>query len=180
MSRVGKKPIPIPRGVTVTREGEVIRVKGPKGELTFRPHPDMKVIIEGEEIRVERPTDRKQHRALHGTTRQILANMIQGVTQGFTKTLKVVGKGYRVSMEGRTLVFRVGFAHDVRVEPPEDVQVKVEGQDTVVVSGIDKQRVGQVAANLRAIRPPDPYKGKGIRYADEVIRLKPGKAGAKA
>ncbi len=180
MSRVGKQPIPIPRGVTVSLKDGVITVKGPKGELSFRIHPEMKVVVEEDVIRVERPSDRKVHRALHGTTRQIIANMIHGVTQGYEKVLKVVGKGYRVQQRGKDIVFNVGFAHEVVFTPPPDVQVTVEGQDTVRVSGIDKQRVGQVAADIRAIRPPDPYKGKGIRYEGEVLILKPGKAGAKA
>ena len=180
MSRVGKQPIPVPKGVTVSLKDGVITVKGPKGELSFRIHPEMKVIVEENMIRVERPSDRKVHRALHGTTRQIIANMIHGVTQGYEKVLKVVGKGYRVQQRGKDIVFNVGFAHEVVFTPPPDVQVTVEGQDTVRVSGIDKQRVGQVAANIRAIRPPDPYKGKGIRYEGEVLILKPGKAGVKA
>ncbi len=180
MSRVGKQPIPVPKGVTVTLKDGVITVKGPKGELSFRIHPEMRVIVEEGVIRVERPSDRKIHRALHGTTRQIIANMIHGVTQGYEKVLKVVGKGYRVQQRGKDIVFNVGFAHEVVFTPPPDVQVTVEGQDTVRVSGIDKQRVGQVAANIRAIRPPDPYKGKGIRYEGEVLILKPGKAGVKA
>ena len=180
MSRVGKQPIPIPKGVTVSLKDGVITVKGPKGELSFRIHPEMKVVVEEDVIRVERPSDRKVHRALHGTTRQIIANMIHGVTQGYEKVLKVVGKGYRVQQRGKGVVFNVGFAHEVVFTPPPDVQVTVEGQDTVRVSGIDKQRVGQVAADIRAIRPPDPYKGKGIRYEGEVLILKPGKAGVKA
>ncbi len=180
MSRVGKQPIPVPKWVTVTLKDGVITVKGPKGELSFRIHPEMRVIVEEGVIRVERPSDRKIHRALHGTTRQIIANMIHGVTQGYEKVLKVVGKGYRVQQRGKDIVFNVGFAHEVVFTPPPDVQVTVEGQDTVRVSGIDKQRVGQVAANIRAIRPPDPYKGKGIRYEGEVLILKPGKAGVKA
>lgn len=179
MSRVGRRPIPIPKGVTVTLKDGVITVKGPKGELSFRIHPEMRVIVEEDQIRVERPSDRKVHRALHGTTRQIIANMVHGVTQGYEKVLKVVGKGYRVQQRGKDVVFNVGFAHEVIFTPPPDVQVTVEGQDTVRVSGIDKQRVGQVAANIRSIRPPDPYKGKGIRYEGEVLILKPGKAGAK-
>ncbi len=182
MSRIGRLPVPIPDGVTVTLNDGVLTVKGPKGELSFRVHPEMKVVIDTEarEIRVERPSDRKIHRALHGTTRQIIANMVRGVTQGYEKVLKVVGKGYRVQQRGKDIVFNVGFAHEVVFTPPPDVQVTVEGQDTVKVSGIDKQRVGQVAADIRAIRPPDPYKGKGIRYADEVLILKPGKTGASA
>jgi len=179
MSRVGKKPIAIPAGVTVSLKDGVITVKGPKGELSFQIHPEMKVVVEEGVIRVERLSDRKAHRALHGTTRQIIANMIHGVTQGYEKVLKVVGKGYRVQQRGKDIVFNVGFAHEVVFTPPPDVRVTVEGQDTVRVSGIDKQRVGQVAANIRAIRPPDPYKGKGIRYEGEVLILKPGKAGGK-
>lgn len=180
MSRIGRLPIVIPKGVTISQEGRVITVKGPKGELSFAVHPDMRVVVDKEEIRVERPSDRKHHRALHGTTRQILANMIHGVTQGYKKVLKVEGKGYRVQQRGQSVVFQVGFAHEVVFSPPPDVKVTVEDQNTVTVSGIDKQRVGQVAANIRSIRPPDPYKGKGIRYEDEVIVLKPGKAGASA
>ena len=180
MSRIGKKPIPIPNGVTVALEGRTVKVKGPKGELTFTYHPDMRVRIEDNMVIVERPSDKRFHKALHGTTRQIIANMIRGVSEGFTKELEVVGTGYRAQMQGRKLVLNVGYSHPVEIEPPQGIELSVEGGTRIRVFGIDKQKVGQVAADIRRIRPPEPYKGKGIRYVGEVIRRKAGKAGAKA
>lgn len=180
MSRIGKKPIPIPDGVTVSIEGRTVKVKGPRGELTFSHHPDMRVRIEDNMVLVERPSDKRFHKALHGTTRQIIANMIQGVSQGFVKELELVGTGYRAQMQGRNLVLSVGYSHPVIVEPPEGIELSVEGSNKIRVFGIDKQKVGQVAADIRRIRPPEPYKGKGIRYVGEVVRRKAGKAGAKA
>ncbi len=190
MSRIGKKPIPIPEKVQVSLEpGNVVRVKGPLGELTVQVHPDITVEIDAEakEIRVKRPSDEKRHKALHGTMRQLIANAVKGVTQGFRKELLVVGNGYRAEMRGKALVLNVGYTHEVVIEPPEGIKIEVlpdrltiNNQDAikVAVSGIDKQLVGQVAANIRAVKPPEVYKGKGIRYADEVVRLKPGKAAA--
>ena len=182
MSRIGKKPVPIPEGVTVEWKGEEIVVTGPKGTLSYRPHPDMKIEIDTEarEIRVQRPNDLKFFKALHGTTRQILNNMVIGVSQGFRKELEIVGTGWRARMEGNTLVLSVGYSHDVRVEPLPGVSIAVEGQNKIIVTGIDKQKVGQMAADIRAVRPPEPYKGKGIRYVGEKVRRKAGKAGVKA
>ncbi len=180
MSRIGKKPIPIPDGVEVTIEPDnTVRVKSGKNELEFKAHPDMKIRIENGQVIVERPSDRKIHKALHGTTRAIIANMIEGVTKGFEKVLELHGLGYRAQMRGKDLVLQVGFSHEVVYTPPEDVQVTVEGQNPtlIIVRGIDKQRVGQVAAEIRRIKPVEPYKGKGLRYRGEVVRLKPGKAG---
>ena len=193
MSRLGKKPIHIPQGVEVKYENGVIRVKGPKGQLEFRPHRDMLIEIQDGVIRVKRPSDKKFHRALHGTTRQLIANMIKGVTEGFTKVLELYGMGYRASIEGKNLVMKLGFSHDVVYPIPPDVKVEVrqvprgqrgardeEKQAEIVVSGIDKQRVGQVAAEIRQFKPVEPYKGKGIRYAGERVRYKTIKAGVKA
>ncbi len=180
MSRIGKMPIQIPDGVTVEYKDGLITVKGPKGQLQFRHHPDMIIEMKDKEILVKRPSDKKFHRALHGTTRQIINNMIIGVKDGFKKELEVHGTGYRARMEGKNLVLQVGFSHDVVMTPPEGITVKVEGQNKIIVEGIDKQLVGQFAANIRAVRPPEPYKGKGIRYAGEHIRRKAGKAGVKA
>ena len=180
MSRIGKLPITIPEGVTVEYKDGLVKVKGPKGELQFKHHPDMIVEIKDKEIIIKRPSDKKFHRALHGTTRQIINNMIIGVKDGFKKELEVNGTGYRARMEGKNLVLQVGFSHDVVMTPPEGITVKVEGQNKIIVEGIDKQKVGQFAANIRAVRPPEPYKGKGIKYVGEHIRRKAGKAGVKA
>ncbi len=177
MSRIGRMPIPIPQGVSLeVRPGEV-RVKGPKGELSVPVDPDLKVVVEEGQARVERPSDARRHRALHGLTRTLIANAITGVTQGYSKELEIKGIGYRAKLTGGKLELSVGFSHPVIFEPPEGIQIEVPEPTKIRVSGIDKQKVGQVAANIRAIRPPDAYKGKGIRYAGEVVRLKPGKAG---
>lgn len=193
MSRIGKKPIPIPQGVEVKYENGVIKVKGPKGQLEFAHHKDMTIEISDGFVTVKRPSDRKFHRALHGTTRQIIANMIEGVTKGFQKVVELYGTGYRASIDGNNLVLKVGFSHDVIYPIPDDVKIEVkssprgivggkneEKQYDIIVSGIDKQRVGQVAAEIRRIKPPDPYKGKGLRYAGERVLYKAGKAGVKA
>lgn len=180
MSRIGKKPIEIPKGVEVKLNGKHIEVKGPKGKLEFDIHPEINVRIEDNKIVVERPSDKKIHKALHGTMRQIINNMIEGVTKGFSKELEIVGTGYRARMEGNKLVINVGFSHPVEILPPPGIQFEVEGQNIIRVKGIDKQLVGDVAAQIRRIRPPEPYKGKGIRYRGEVIRRKAGKAGVKA
>ena len=177
MSRVGKKPIVIPEGVEVTIDGNTVTVKGPKGTLTRRIHPDMTVKKEGNELRVERPSDDRHHRALHGTTRSIIANMVEGVTNGFSKTLELVGVGYRAQKRGNTVVLNVGYSHPVEVREPEGIQLEVPSANQIVVKGIDKEKVGAVAANIRAIREPEPYKGKGIKYIDERIRRKEGKTG---
>lgn len=180
MSRIGKKPIQIPEKVEVKIENGVVKVKGPKGELSYTPHPQTKIEIKDKEITVSRPSDKKFFRALHGTTRQIIANMIKGVSEGFVKELEIIGTGYRVRKEGTKLVLHLGFASPKYYTPPPDVKVEVEGENKIKVSGIDKQKVGQVAAEIRAIKPPEPYKGKGIRYVGEYVRKKAGKAGVKA
>ncbi len=180
MSRIGKRPIPIPKGVEVKVEPDnTVRVKSGKNELSFRAHPDMTIRVEDGQVIVERPSDKKQHKALHGTTRALIANMIEGVTRGYEKALELHGLGYRAQMRGKSLVLQVGFSHEVVYEPPPDVEVTVEGQNPAIITirGIDKQKVGQVAAEIRKIKPVEPYKGKGLRYRGEHVRLKPGKAG---
>jgi len=174
MSKIGKKPIPIPDNVNVEIKGNSITVKGPKGVLTWEFHPSMNVKIIDKNIIVQRPNDEKFFKALHGTTRQIINNMIIGVTQGYRKVLLVEGMGYKVGMEGKKLVLNVGYSHPVHYVPPEDVNLKVV-ENKIIVEGIDKQKVGEVAACIRKIKEPDPYKGKGIRYEGERIKLKPGK-----
>ena len=177
MSRIGRKPINIPAGVEVKFENGVITVKGPKGELTQKIHPNMTVEINGAVIEVKRPNDDKENRSLHGLTRTIIHNMVVGVTDGFSKTLEVNGVGYRVQKQGKQLVMNIGYSHQVIMEDTEDITLEVQGTNTIIVRGIDKQKVGQFAAEVREKRPPEPYKGKGIKYAGEVIRRKEGKAG---
>ncbi|MCM2677675.1 50S ribosomal protein L6 [Alkalicoccobacillus plakortidis] len=177
MSRVGRKPIEVPGDVTVTLEGTFIKVKGPKGELSRDLHPDMKVNVEEKEITVERPSDHKEHRALHGTTRSLINNMVEGVTKGFERGLELVGVGYRASKSGNKLVLNVGYSHPVEIVPAEGIEVEVPSNTKVVVKGIDKQAVGALASNIRAVRLPEPYKGKGIRYEGENVRRKEGKTG---
>jgi large subunit ribosomal protein L6 len=178
MSRIGKQPIALPEKVEVTINGMDVTVKGPKGSLSQSFHPDITIAQEEGEIVVTRPTDQRHHRALHGLTRALLNNMVVGVSEGFNKVLEIHGVGYSAEMQGTTLVLRVGFSHDVIVEPPENISFKVEDRGrTVFVDGIDKQVVGQVAAEIRKWRPPEPYKGKGIRYRGEYVRRKAGKAG---
>ncbi len=177
MSRIGRKPISIPAGVEVKLDANVITVKGGKSTLTRELHPDMKVAVNGNEITVERPSDVKEHRALHGLTRTLIANMIEGVTTGFKKQLEISGVGYRAQLQGKKLVMNLGYSHMVEVEPVDGITIEVPGPNTVVICGADKQLVGQFAANVRMKRPPEPYKGAGIRYADEVIKRKEGKAG---
>ncbi len=178
MSRIGKAPIPVPQGVKVQiGEKNTITVTGPKGTLTQSFHEDLKIALEDGKIVVTRPSDSKQHKALHGLTRTLVANMVTGVTQGFTKNLEINGVGYRVAKVGNNLVFQVGYSHPVEFDPPPGIQFAVDGTTKLSVSGIDKYLVGQVAAQIRAIRKPEPYKGKGIKYANEVIRRKAGKAG---
>jgi len=172
-------PITIPEGVTVKKEGNVVTVKGPKGELSRELHKDMIVEIEGNQILVKRPSDEKIHRSLHGLTRTLIANMVTGVTQGFTKTLEIVGVGYRAAKAGTKLNLTLGFSHPVVVEPPAGVTIDVPAPNKIVISGADKEAVGQLAAQIRSYRKPEPYKGKGIKYEGEVIRRKVGKAGAK-
>ena len=180
MSRIGRMPITVPAGVTVNvADGNVVTVKGPKGELTRALRAEMIIKQEGNTITVERPSDDKLHRSLHGLTRTLLHNMIAGVTDGFKKELDVNGVGYRVAKEGKNLVMNLGFSHQVIVPEIEGITIDVPGPNKIVVSGCDKQTVGQFAAEIREKRPPEPYKGKGIKYTDEVIRRKVGKTGAK-
>ena len=177
MSRVGRMPITVPSGVEVKiRRGEVT-VTGPKGELRRRFNPDMSITLQNNSLIVSRPSDSKVHRSLHGLTRSLLANMVEGVANGFEKNLEIVGVGYRAEKAGDKLVFRVGYSHPVEVSPLPGVSLAVEGTNRIKVTGINKEVVGEMAAKIRAIRPPDTYKGKGIRYAGESVHLKPGKAG---
>ena len=180
MSRIGRMPITVPAGVTVTvAEGNVVTVKGPKGELTRALRTEMTIKQEGTMITVERPSDEKLHRSLHGLTRTLLSNMIVGVTDGYKKELEVNGVGYRVAKEGTNLVMNLGYSHQVIMPEIDGITIEVPNANQVVVSGPDKQKVGQFAANVREKRPPEPYKGKGIKYSDETIRRKVGKTGAK-
>ena len=180
MSRIGRMPITVPAGVTVNvAEGNVVTVKGPKGELTKALRPEMILKQEGSTITVERPSDDKLHRGLHGLTRTLLHNMIVGVTDGYKKELEVNGVGYRVAKEGNKLVMNLGFSHPVNVEEVPGIEIEVPNPNKIIIHGCDKQQVGQFAAEVREKRPPEPYKGKGIKYTDEVIRRKAGKTGAK-
>ncbi len=178
MSRIGKMPITIPDGVDVKIEGQQVTIKGSKGQLQRSFHEDMDIAFDGGDLVVRRPGDEQRHRALHGLTRALLANMILGVTEGFEKTMLIEGTGYRAELEGQRLVLNVGYSHPVHFDPPGAIQFAVEDRGKkLTVSGIDKELVGQVAVNIRSVRPPEPYKGKGIRYADEHVRRKAGKAG---
>ncbi len=179
MSRIGRMPIPVPAGVRVDIEGNRVTVTGAKGTLSREFHPDMEIRLEDGVLRVYRPTDQQQHKALHGLTRALLNNMIIGVSQGFKKQLEVQGVGYRVDLQGDgSLLLQLGFSHPVRIFPPQGIRFDVDPRTKVItVSGVDKEQVGQVAANIRAWRPPEPYKGKGIRYIDEPVRRKAGKSG---
>ena len=177
MSRIGKKPIEIPAGVDVTIEGNLVTVKGPKGTLSRNIHPNITVEKDGNTITVTRPDDTKQNRSLHGLSRTLIANMVTGTNETFKKELEVNGIGYRAEMSGKNLVLKVGYSHDVIMEAPEGITIEVPAPNKIVISGADKQKVGQFAANVREKRPPEPYKGKGIKYADEHIRRKEGKAG---
>ena len=177
MSRVGRRPIPLPQGVNVTIEGNRVTVKGPKGELSRSFSPEITITLKDSVIEVSRPTDRGPHRALHGLTRTLLFNMVAGVSEGFRKSLELVGVGYRAQMVGDKLVLQVGVSHLVELEPLPGVSVSIDGPSRLTVSGIDKELVGEVAARIRRVRPPEPYKGKGIRYAGERVRRKAGKAG---
>lgn len=178
MSRIGRKPIAIPAGVTVTvDEQNVVTVKGAKETLTAPMHKDMCIKVEGAEVLVTRPSDVKEHRSLHGLTRTLIANMVEGVTTGYKKELKISGVGYRAQLQGQKLVMNLGYSHMVEVDPVPGITIEVTDPNTVVISGASKQLVGQFAANVREKRPPEPYKGSGIRYSDEVVRRKEGKAG---
>ncbi|MBQ3848522.1 MAG: 50S ribosomal protein L6 [Clostridia bacterium] len=178
MSRIGKKPVVIPAGVTATVEGNTITVKGPKGEVKENFHPNVTVKVEGAEIIVERSSDDKFDRALHGLTRALINNMVDGVTKGFQKELEINGVGYRASMSNKDLVLNVGFSHEVKMVLPEGLSAEVPAQNKIIIKGIDKQAVGEFAAKVRAVRPPEPYKGKGIKYVTETVRRKEGKTGA--
>ena len=177
MSRIGRKPINIPAGVDVKLADGVITVKGPKGTLTQKIHPNMDVKVEDSVITVTRPDDNKNNRSLHGLTRTLISNMIEGVTKGYKKELDVNGVGYRVQKQGKNLVMNLGFSHQVFMSDNEDITIEVPNPNKIIIVGIDKQKVGQFAAEVREKRPPEPYKGKGIKYVDEVIRRKEGKAG---
>lgn len=178
MSRIGRKHIDIPAGVQVTLASDnTVTVKGPKGELVQKMNADMIIKIDGNVISVERPSEDKEHRSLHGLTRTLIANMIEGVTNGYSKTLEIQGVGYRVQKQGNKAVFTIGFSHPVEVTEIPGIQIDVPDQTTIVVSGPDKQKVGQFAAEIRGKKPPEPYHGKGIRYKGEYIRMKEGKAG---
>lgn len=180
MSRIGRKPIPVPQAVTVTVEGSnFVTVKGPKATLSRNLPEAMRIVQEDGTITIERPSDAKEHRALHGLTRSLLANMVTGVSDGFRKVLEINGVGYRATKTGKDLTLALGFSHPVIVSPPDGIDLTVGERNTVIVSGADKQLVGEVAANIRGLRPPEPYKGKGVKYLEERIRRKAGKAGKK-
>ncbi len=177
MSRIGRMPIPVPPGVAVAINKDEVIVTGPRGELSRRFNPDMSITLQNNNLVVSRPSDSKEHRSLHGLTRSLLSNMVEGVTNAFEKNLEIVGVGYRAEKAGDKLVIRVGYSHPVEVLPLPGVTLAVEGANRIKVTGIKKEVVGEMAARIRAIRPPDAYKGKGIRYAGELVRLKAGKAG---
>lgn len=179
MSRIGKMPITVPAGVTVTIENNFVTVKGPKGELSRQINKKMKLTLDNGVLTVERPSDEKEDRAMHGLSRTLINNMIIGVTQGFSKTLEINGVGYRAAKQGQNINFTLGFSHPVVKEPPAGITFEVPAPNKIVVSGADKEVVGAVAAEIRTLRPPEPYKGKGIRYEGEFVRRKIGKAGAK-
>ncbi len=178
MSRIGKRPIPIPEKVSVNIDGNRVTVKGPKGELTLDVHPDIKVKMEENQIKLERPSDNSFHKAIHGTMAALIRNMIKGVTEGYTVVLELVGLGYRASVKGKNLELNLGYSHPIIYPIPEDVKIEVK-ENKIYVSGIDKQRVGQVAAEIRSFRKPNPYKGTGIRYEGEQLKLKAGKTAGK-
>jgi large subunit ribosomal protein L6 len=175
MSRIGRKIIAVPSGVDITLEPGLVKVKGPKGELQQAVSQDMTIKLDNGEVTVTRPTDRGPHRALHGLTRTLIANMVEGVTNGFEKRLEIQGVGYRANMRGSAIEFALGYSHPITVDPPKGISFEVPAPTQVVVRGIDKQAVGQVAADIRKLRPPEPYKGKGVRYAGEVVLRKVGK-----
>jgi large subunit ribosomal protein L6 len=177
MSRVGKKPIEIPAGVTVNLNGNVVTVKGPKGELTRTFNPDIEIKVEENIINVSRPSESKEHRALHGTTRALLSNMVEGVSKGFEKALELIGVGYRAQKQGNKLVLNVGYSHPVEITPEAGLEIEVPANTKIIVKGTSKERVGALAANIRDVRRPEPYKGKGIRYEGEFVRRKEGKTG---
>lgn len=177
MSRIGNKVIDIPNGVTVEKEGSVVKVKGPKGELTRELSPQITMTIDGDQITFTRPDDQKENRSIHGTMRSLVANMIEGVTNGFKKELELNGVGYRAQLQGKKLVLNVGLSHPVEFEPEEGLSIEVPSNTQIIVNGINKEKVGELAANIRAVRKPEPYKGKGIRYVGEYVIRKEGKTG---
>jgi large subunit ribosomal protein L6 len=177
MSRIGRLPIDIPSGVEITIDGQDVAVKGPKGELSLTVKTPIEIAIEDGQLLVTRPNDERESRSLHGLTRTLIANQIIGVTDGYSKGLEVVGTGYRVAAKGDSIEFALGYSHPITVDPPKGISFTVEGNNKLTVSGIDKQAVGEVAANIRKLRKPEPYKGKGVRYAGEVVRRKAGKSG---
>ena len=176
MSRIGRQPITVPAGVDVTIEGPRVTVKGPRGSLDQAIHPDMRVLLEDGTLRVERPSDERLHRSLHGLSRTLLANMVEGVTNGFEKRLEIVGVGYRATLKGTDLELALGFSHPVKFAAPRGIEFEVPAPNRIVVRGIDKQLVGEIAAEIRKVRKPEPYKGKGVRYEGEYVRKKAGKA----
>jgi large subunit ribosomal protein L6 len=179
MSRIGKLPVAVPAGVEIKLDGQTLKAKGPQGELTLNVHPDMKVTVDGAEVRVERPSDGQKHRALHGLTRTLVHNLLEGVAKGYTKTLEIQGVGYKAEQKGRSITVTVGYSHVIDFTPVPGVTLTCPNATTIVISGPDKQAVGHTAAVIRNFRPPEPYKGKGIRYQGEQIRRKAGKtAGA--
>jgi len=179
MSRIGKVPVPVPKGVTVSAAGTTVSVKGPRGELKRTFHVDLAIKVEGDTILVQRPSDEKHHKALHGLTRTLIANMVEGVTKGYSKTLEIAGVGYKAEPKPYGLQLALGFSHPVEFRAPAGIKLTAPNPTTVLIEGSDKEIVGQVAAEIRGLRPPEPYKGKGIKYANEIVRRKAGKAGAK-
>ena len=179
MSRIGKMPVVVPKGVTITTEGTTVKVKGPKGELTKTFHADLAIKVDNGNVIVERPSDEKHHKALHGLTRTLINNMVEGVTKGYSKTLEIAGVGYKAEPRPYGLQFALGFSHPIEYKAPAGIKLSAPNPTTVQVEGADKEIVGQVAAEIRSLRPPEPYKGKGIKYMGEIIRRKAGKAGGK-
>jgi large subunit ribosomal protein L6 len=179
MSRIGRKPVVVPKGVTVTLQGHSVAVKGPRGELRRSLHPDMQIALDKDQFTVARPSEEKRHKALHGLTRTLVQNMVEGVSKGFSKTLEIQGVGYKAEAKPYGVNLIVGYSHPVKYEAPKGIKISVENNTVVKIEGADKELVGQVAAELRAVRPPEPYKGKGIRYQGEQVRRKAGKTGAK-
>jgi large subunit ribosomal protein L6 len=177
MSRIGRKPIAIPQGVQVEINGNTVKVKGPKGELIQDLHSEMKLILEDSQLKVERPSDEKRHRSLHGLTRTLVSNMVDGVTKGFSKTLEITGVGYKAVKQGSNLQLTLGYSHPIEIKPFKGIEFDVPAPNRIIIKGIDKQAVGETAAQVRALREPEPYKGKGVKYENEVIRRKAGKAG---
>jgi large subunit ribosomal protein L6 len=179
MSRIGKRPVAVPAGVTVTVDGSTVRVKGPKGELSRTFNPEMGFTLENGQLQVNRPSDEPRHKALHGLSRTLVANMVEGVTKGFTRVLEIQGVGYKAETKPYGVNMIVGYSHQVPYHAPEGIKITVENNTVVKIEGMDKEKVGQVASELRAVRPPEPYKGKGVRYQGEQVRRKAGKTGAK-